>query len=93
MKKFVMALDQGTTSCRAILFDKAGQIVAVAQKEFTQIYPQAGWVEHNATEIWNTQLSVMDAVLKQNNIDTINFFLTNNIVYPEIRLSFAKIEI
>jgi len=68
MKKFVMALDQGTTSCRAILFDKAGQIAAVEQKEFTQIYPQAGWVEHNATEIWNTQLSVMDAVLKQNNI-------------------------
>ena len=66
MKKFVMALDQGTTSCRAILFDKAGQIVAVNQKEFTQIYPQAGWVEHDALEIWNTQLQVMKAVLAEN---------------------------
>ncbi len=52
MKKYVMALDQGTTSCRAILFNKSGNIVQVAQKEFTQIYPKAGWVEHNALEIW-----------------------------------------
>jgi glycerol kinase len=67
MKQFVMALDQGTTSCRAILFDKAGQIKAVSQKEFTQIYPKAGWVEHDALEIWNTQLQVMKAVLTDNN--------------------------
>lgn len=68
MKKYVMALDQGTTSCRAILFDKGGKIVAVSQKEFTQIYPQAGWVEHDAIEILNTQLSVMNLVLSENNI-------------------------
>ncbi|SFR62309.1 glycerol kinase GlpK [Anaeromicropila populeti] len=68
MKKYVMALDQGTTSCRAILFNKDGKIIAVSQKEFTQIYPQAGWVEHNAIEIWNTQLSVMNSVLNDNNI-------------------------
>ncbi|OLN33874.1 Glycerol kinase [Desulfosporosinus metallidurans] len=51
MKKYVMALDQGTTSCRAILFDKESKIVGVTQKEFTQIYPKAGWVEHDAEEI------------------------------------------
>lgn len=65
MKKYILALDQGTSSCRAIIFDKAGQIVGVTQKEFTQIYPQAGWVEHDAEEIWNTQVGVMKAVLKE----------------------------
>lgn len=68
MKKYVMALDQGTTSCRAIIFDKNGKIAGVSQKEFTQHYPQAGWVEHDATEIWNTQVAVMRAVLQENNI-------------------------
>jgi len=58
MKKYVMALDAGTTSNRAILFDKAGHIVAVAQQEFRQIYPKPGWVEHDANEIWETQLAV-----------------------------------
>ncbi len=69
MKKYLMALDQGTTSCRAVLFDKEGQIVTMEQKEFMQIYPKAGWVEHDAQEIWTTQLSVMKAVLQQNDID------------------------
>ena len=58
MKKYVMALDQGTTSSRCILFDKAGKICSSAQKEFTQIYPQPGWVEHNPLEIWSSQLGV-----------------------------------
>lgn len=58
MKKYVMALDQGTTSSRCILFDKSGKICSLAQKEFTQIYPQPGWVEHNPLEIWSSQLSV-----------------------------------
>lgn len=58
-KKYVLALDQGTTSCRAILFDSDSNIVGVAQKEFTQIYPKAGWVEHNAEEIWSTQYGVI----------------------------------
>lgn len=56
--KYVLALDQGTTSSRCILFDKAGQIVSMAQKEFTQLYPQPGWVEHNPREIWSSQLAV-----------------------------------
>jgi glycerol kinase len=58
MNKFVMALDQGTTSSRCILFNKQGLIESVAQKEFTQIYPNAGWVEHDPMEIWSSQLSV-----------------------------------
>ena len=58
MAKYVMALDQGTTSSRCILFDKKGNMCSVAQKEFTQIYPQAGWVEHDPLEIWSSQLSV-----------------------------------
>lgn len=58
MGKYVMAFDQGTTSSRCILFDKAGKICSSAQKEFTQIYPQPGWVEHDPLEIWSSQLSV-----------------------------------
>ena len=58
VKKYVMALDQGTTSSRCILFDKRGQILSIAQKEFEQIYPVAGWVEHNPMEIWSSQISV-----------------------------------
>lgn len=58
MKKYVMALDQGTTSSRCILFDKKGTMCSVAQREFTQIYPQPGWVEHDPMEIWSSQLSV-----------------------------------
>lgn len=57
-KKYVLALDEGTTSCRAILFDKKGAMAAVAQEEFTQYYPQPGWVEHDAEEIWEKQLAV-----------------------------------
>ncbi|HKO80236.1 MAG TPA: glycerol kinase GlpK [Chitinophagaceae bacterium] len=65
MAKYILALDQGTTSSRAIIFDKKGSIVATAQKEFTQIFPQPGWVEHDANEIWSTQLGVAtEAVLK-----------------------------
>src|SRR5690606_36843382 len=58
-KPYLMALDQGTTSSRAIIFDKKGQIVSVAQKEFKQFFPQQGWVEHDANEIWTSQSSVM----------------------------------
>ncbi|RNL91033.1 glycerol kinase [Sinomicrobium pectinilyticum] len=65
MKQYILALDQGTTSSRAILFDEKGQIVSVAQKEFTQIFPKPGWVEHNALEIWSTQAGVAaEAVTK-----------------------------
>ena len=63
MKKYVIALDQGTTSSRAIIFDRAGNIVNIAQKDFTQHFPQPGWVEHNPEAIWSTQLSVMNEAL------------------------------
>ncbi len=58
MNTYILALDQGTTSSRAIVFDKNGNIISTAQKEFTQIFPQPGWVEHNPEEIWSTQLGV-----------------------------------
>lgn len=58
MSKYILALDQGTTSSRAIIFDKQGSVVSVAQKEFRQIFPQPGWVEHDPNEIWSTQLGV-----------------------------------
>ena len=59
MGNYIMAMDAGTTSNRCIIFDKAGNIVSVAQKEFTQYYPKPGWVEHNANEIWSTMMSVV----------------------------------
>ena len=58
MGKYLMALDQGTTSSRCIIFDKAGEMKSVAQKEFTQYYPQPGYVEHDPMEIWSSQLAV-----------------------------------
>ena len=66
--KYVLALDQGTTSSRAILFDRTGKSVGVAQKEFTQIYPQPGWVEHDPMEIWGTQSGVAREVLEKTGI-------------------------
>ena len=59
MKQYILALDQGTTSYRCIIYDKTGEICSMAQKELTQIYPQIGWVEHNPLEIWSSQLAVM----------------------------------
>jgi glycerol kinase len=65
MSKYILSFDQGTTSSRAIIFDKKGAVKAVAQKEFTQIFPQPGWVEHDGNEIWYTQLGVAtEAILK-----------------------------
>ena len=63
--KYIMSLDQGTTSSRCILFDKAGNICASAQKEFTQYFPQPGWVEHDAMEIWDTTLEVSRAAMEK----------------------------
>lgn len=65
MGKYILSLDQGTTSSRCIIYDKKGNMLSVAQKEFTQIYPQDGWVEHDAMEIWSTQMGVaQEALLK-----------------------------
>ena len=58
MAKYIMALDAGTTSNRCILFNEQGEMCSVAQKEFTQYFPQPGWVEHDANEIWSTQIEV-----------------------------------
>lgn len=69
MKKYILALDSGTTSNRAILFDHAGQLLSVSQKEFEQIFPQPGWVEHNPEEIWSTQKFVIRDLLEKQNIN------------------------
>lgn len=65
MEKYILSLDQGTTSSRAILFNKKGEIVHVAQKEFTQHFPKPGWVEHNANEIWGSVLAVIASLLSE----------------------------
>jgi glycerol kinase len=62
-KKYILALDQGTTSSRAIIFDHAGQIISIGQKEFNQIYPKSGWVEHDPREIWSSQIAVVAEAL------------------------------
>ena len=63
MKKFILTLDQGTTSSRAIIVDKSGSIISVAQKEFTQYFPKPGWVEHDPKEIWSTQAGIATEAL------------------------------
>ena len=68
MTQYILALDQGTSSSRSILFDKNGNKVAAAQKEFKQIFPQPGWVEHNPMEIWSSQYSTITEVLSKNSI-------------------------
>ncbi|WP_420320515.1 glycerol kinase GlpK [Flagellimonas sp.] len=68
MSQYVLALDQGTTSSRAVVFDKKGTIVSVAQKEFTQIFPKPGWVEHDPDEIWDTQAGMVAEALKKQNL-------------------------
>ncbi|MFC2313867.1 MAG: glycerol kinase GlpK, partial [Prevotella denticola] len=79
-KKFILALDQGTTSSRAIVFDHNGQIKSVAQKEFTQYFPQPGWVEHNPNEIWSSQASVIAEAISAidiNGLDIAGIGITN----------------
>ncbi len=70
MSKYVLALDQGTTSSRAIIFDHNGSVVSVAQKEFKQIFPQPGWVEHDPNEIWSTQLGVAAEAISKAGLTT-----------------------
>ena len=82
MAKYILSLDQGTTSSRAIVFDHDGQICSVAQKEFTQIFPQPGWVEHNPQEIWSSQAAVIaEAITKIgiNGLDIAGIGITNQL--------------
>ena len=64
MPSYIMALDAGTTSNRCILFDRAGHVCSMAQKEFTQFFPKPGWVEHDAEEIWSVQLEVAQQAMR-----------------------------
>ena len=69
MKQYLLAMDQGTTSCRAIIFSSNGEMISTAQKEFTQIFPSDGWVEHDPTEIWATQIGVAHEALAKSGLD------------------------
>lgn len=69
MKQYLLAMDQGTTSCRAIIFSAQGEMIATAQKEFTQFFPADGWVEHDPTEIWATQIGVAHEALAKSGLD------------------------
>ena len=66
--KYIIALDQGTTSSRAVLFDEAGKIQGIKQKEFTQIFPKPGWVEHDPDEIWRSQLEVLNGLISDHHV-------------------------
>ena len=68
-ERYLLALDQGTSSSRAIVFHRDGRVVAMAQREFRQIFPQPGWVEHDPTEIWATQSGVMHEAIAKAGID------------------------
>ena len=68
MEKYILAIDQGTTSTRAIIFNHEQKAIAIAQKEFTQYYPHSGWVEQDANEIWLTTLAVLSQVMQKANI-------------------------
>ena len=70
MKQYLLAMDQGTTSCRAIIFSATGEMIATAQKEFTQYFPADGWVEHDPTEIWATQIGVAHEALAKSGLDS-----------------------
>ena len=69
MSEYILSIDAGTTSSRAIIFDKNGKTIGVSQHEFTQFFPKQGWVEHDALEIWNTQLKAIKEVLQKTNIN------------------------
>ena len=68
MKKYILSIDAGTSSSRAVIIDKKGQVMGVSQYEFTQYFPNDGWVEHNPLEIWKSQLNAIKEVLKKTNI-------------------------
>src|SRR5579872_3906861 len=69
MKKYIIALDQGTTSSRAVLFDEQGAIVSIEQLEFQQIFPQSGWVEHDPSEIFSSQFEVLNRLITKNKVE------------------------
>lgn len=84
MKQYILALDQGTSSSRAIVFDETGKPCAVAQREFRQIFPQSGWVEHDPHEIWSSQASVIAEAITLMDINGLNIAgigITNQLIW------------
>ena len=86
MGKYIMALDQGTTSSRCILFDKKGNMCSVAQKEYKQYYPKPGWVEHDPKEIWSSQISVATEAMSKISVDERIFTLSESRISERLRL-------
>ena len=72
MGEYILSLDQGTTSSRAIVFDKKGNVVSMAQKEFTQYFPKSGWVEHDPQEIWSSQAGVATEAIAKKGLDVVH---------------------
>ncbi len=72
MQTYILAFDQGTTSCRAVIFDKKGSIISTSQREFTQYFPKPGWVEHDAMEIWSTQVSIATETVTKKGLEAKN---------------------
>ena len=77
--KYIVALDQGTTSSRAILIDTKGNLIDIKQQEFNQIFPKQGWVEHDPNEILNSQLNVFDSLINSNSIDPKNIIIVGDL--------------
>jgi glycerol kinase len=90
MKKYILTIDQGTTSTRAILFDKNGRKVCVKQMEFTQITPKSGWVLHNPDEIYLTVLQVIKACINDSRIDVNEIDSIGYVTYSSGRLLLIK---
>ena len=101
MQKYIMALDSGTTSNRAILFNERGEICSVSQREFRQYFPKPGWVEHDANRIWATQLGVAVEAMQKINItdndlarlihEFVDEFNNSTIVFHDIQQDLAEI--
>jgi glycerol kinase len=93
MSQYILAIDQGTSSSRAIIFNELSEIVAISQKEFTQYFPQPGWVEHDANEIWSSQFSVIAEVLQKANLTNAKplWFGTEKQANPSIMLLYGRI--
>jgi len=72
MQTYILAFDQGTTSCRALIFDKKGSIISTSQREFTQYFPKPGWVEHDAMEIWSTQVAMAAETVTKKGLEAKN---------------------
>ena len=90
MKKYILSIDQGTTSSRVVLYNLTFQILDIVQKEFKQYFPKDGWVEHDAMEIWHDVINLIKKILKKNKIQL--FYGIKKLENQLIKLSYGKID-